>query len=98
MGEHVGGQHMVENSQDVDSSDEELIDLLTEEASRGRKRPILDASIRRKRRELLNDLKKLIESADEELFLEAIRVRGLQDGTEAFERAVEIWRQIQCGK
>ncbi len=90
MGEHVGGQHMVENSQDLNSSDEELIDLLTEEASRGRKRPILDASIMRKRGELLNDLKKLIESADEELFLEAIRVRGLQDGTEAFERAVEI--------
>lgn len=89
---------MVENSQDMDSSDEELIDLLTEEGSRGRRRPILDASIRRKRGELLNDLKKLIESGDEELFLEAIRVRGLQDGTEAFERAVEIWRQIQRGK
>ena len=98
MSEHVGSQQMAENSLDVDSSDEELKNLLTEETSRGRRRPILYASITRKRGELLNDLKKLIESGDEELFLEAIRVRGLQDGSEAFEFAVEIWRQIQRGK
>ena len=98
MSEHVGSQQMAENSRDVDSSDEELKNLLTEETSRGRRRPILDASITRKRGELLNDLKKLIESGDEELFLEAIRVRGLQDGSEAFEFALEIWRQIQRGK
>jgi hypothetical protein len=98
MSEHVGGQQMAETSWDVNFSDEEFKDVLTEETTRGRKRPVLDASIRRKREELLNDLRKLIESGDKELFLEAIRVRGLQDGSEAFEFAVEIWRQIQRGK
>lgn len=75
-----------------------LGDVVKEETSRGRRRPTLDASIMRNRNELLNDLKKLIENGDEELFLEAIRVRGLQDGTEAFEQAVEIWHQIQRGQ
>jgi len=78
--------------------DEEVVDLLIEESSRGRKQPVLDASIRRKRAEFLRDLRKLIENGDERLFLEAIRVRGLQDGTESFEQAVEIWRQIQRWK
>jgi len=98
MSEHVGGQQMAETSRDVDSSDEELKNPLTEETSRGRKRPILDASIRRKRGELLRDLRKLIEIGDEELFRGAIRVRGLQDGSEVFERAWNVWRQIQRGK
>jgi hypothetical protein len=76
----------------------DLTDVIREETSRGRRRPTLDASIMRTRGELRNDLKKLIESDDEELFLEAIRVRGLQEGSEAFEYAVEIWRQIQREK
>ena len=76
----------------------DLTDVIREETGRGRRRPILDASIVRKRGELLRDLRKLIESDDEDLFLEAIRVRGLQEGSEAFERAAEIWRQIQREK
>jgi len=76
----------------------DLGDVIREDMSRGRRHPVLDASIGRKRAEFLRDLRKLIENGDERLFLEAIRVRGLQDGTEAFEQAVEIWRQIQRGK
>lgn len=82
----------------MEQDPDDLSDVVLEEVSRGRKRPVLDASIRKERAALLRDLEKLIEIGDERLFLEAIRVRGLQDGTEAFERAVEIWRQIQRGK
>jgi len=77
---------------------DDLGDVVLEEVSRGRKQPVLDASVRRKRAELLRDLRKLIENGDERLFLQAIRVRGLQDGSEAFVKARSIWRQIQGGK
>lgn len=82
----------------MDQDPYDLSDLVLEEVSRGRRQPVLDASVARKRAELLRDLRRLLEGGDERLFLEAIRVRGLQDGSEAFERARDVWRQIQRGK
>jgi hypothetical protein len=55
----------------------------------------VDATARKEQRELLNDLRLLLETGDERKFLEAIRALGLKDGSPEFEKAWRVWREYR---
>ena len=77
----------------MDDSDD-LKDVYAEEKGRGSRRRV-DATARKEQRELLNDLRLLLESGDERKFLEAIRALGLKDGSPEFEKAWRVWREYR---
>jgi hypothetical protein len=65
-------------------------EVMKQEKRRGR-RPI-DFETGKKRSQILRDMRKLLENATEEEFVEAIRVAGLHDGSPEFVEALRIWR------
>ncbi len=69
----------------------DIDDVILEETRRGR-RPVDQAALR-KRRELLRDLRWLLDFGEETEFLKAIRALGLQDGSPEFLNAVQLWRR-----
>ncbi len=78
------------------SKEEELEDLMKEEGSRGRRRPLVDAASRRQRQRLLKAFEIALREGDEQLFLEAIRRDlGLKDGSPEFVNAVRVWRKFR---
>ena len=60
----------------------DLEDVMRKETRRGRRHIDLDA--RRKRVQMLNDLRKLLTVATEEEFIQAMRAVGLRDGSPQF--------------
>ena len=68
----------------------DLEDVMRKETRRGRRPMDLDA--RRKRVQMLNDLRKLLTIATEEEFIQAMRAVGLRDGSPQFLDALKIWR------
>lgn len=71
----------------------DLGDVIGSETRRGR-RPI-DVDAKRKRLELLNDLRKLLMLATEEEFIKAMQAAGLRDGSPQFLEALRIWREYR---
>jgi hypothetical protein len=71
----------------------DLEDVIKTESRRGR-RPV-DLEARRKRDELLNDMRKLLMIRNEEEFLNATRAAGLRDGSKEFEKVLRIWREFR---
>ena len=63
----------------MDKEQNDVDEVMKQEKQRGR-RPI-DFEARRKRAQLLRDMKKLLETATELEFLEAMRAAGLRDGS-----------------
>jgi len=68
----------------------DLEDVIREETSRGRRR--IDTKARRERAERLEDIRRLLEDATEQEFVEAITAAGLQPGSFQFRQALQIWR------
>lgn len=77
------------------TKEDDLRDLRIEEESRGRRRPVVDATTRRQRQRLLRAFRKALELGDEKLFLAAIRDLGLKDGSPEFLRAWKVWRDYR---
>ena len=67
--------------------------MMRKESGRGR-RPV-DMEARRKRTEILNDMRKLLTVATEEEFVTAMRAAGLRDDSPQFLDALRIWREYQ---
>jgi hypothetical protein len=70
--------------------DDELKDLIKEQGRRG-KRPV-DLQVQKERKAKLEMMRKLLEIATEDEFVQAMRVYGLRDGSEEFLSCLEIWR------
>jgi len=66
---------------------------MKQERQRGR-RPI-DFEAGKRRAQMLRSMKKLLENASEEEFVEAIRAAGLRAGSLEFLEAMRIWREYQ---
>jgi hypothetical protein len=72
---------------------DDLHQVMREERRRGR-RPVDEEAIKERKR-LLKAFLDLLQSGDEPGFLRAIRALGLQDGSEEFERAHQIWKMLR---
>ena len=72
--------------------DEEIVEAMAEDKARGKKGPISLAE-RRRRRETLNDLRRLLEIGDEEEFMKVIRALKPTAAPEEIQRALQIWRE-----
>ena len=72
-----------------DEIEPDIADVISEEKSRGR-RPV-DTKARKERRTLLADLRRFVESGDERAFIDAIRARGLKEGTPEFREILELF-------
>jgi len=75
--------------------DEDIRDAMMEDLRRGRTRRPVDTITVKKRKRVLQALRKALAERDERLFLEAIRAAGLKDGTPEFRDAVFVWRQFR---
>ena len=75
----------------MDKEQNDVDEVMKLEKQRGR-RPI-DFEARRKRTQLLRDMKKLLETATELEFLEAMRVVGMREGSPGWLEAMRIWRE-----
>jgi hypothetical protein len=74
-----------------DKSD--LEEVMRQEKRRGR-RPI-DFEAGKRRAQTLSDMRKLLERANQEEFVAAIRAAGLRDGSPEFSEALRIWRDYR---
>lgn len=79
------------------SEDQEIRDVIAEEASRGTSRKKVDTAAREKQRKTKRDLAKVLASGDERAFLEIMRELGLEDGSPEFAKALKAFRE-QCGR
>jgi hypothetical protein len=75
----------------MDKEQNDVDEVMKQEKQRGR-RPI-DFEARRKRAQLLRDMKKLLETATEPEFREAMRVVGMREGSPGWLEAMRIWRE-----
>ena len=71
----------------------ELDDVIREETRRGR-RPI-DIEERRKKAALLEQCRDLLRLSTEQEFVETMRASGLAPGSEAFQIALQLWREYR---
>lgn len=71
----------------------DLEDVLQEETSRGR-RPV-DATFRRRSRELARALSRTIREGNEKEFLRMVRALGLKDGSPEFAAVLRLWRDAR---
>jgi hypothetical protein len=69
----------------------DLEDVMRTESRRGR-RPV-DLESRRRRNELLNEMKKMLLIETEEELVKAMLAAGLRDGSPQFEEVLRIWRE-----
>lgn len=74
----------------MDEERSDFEDVLSEERSRGR-RPV-DATARRRRRELVKEISRTIREGDEGEFLRIVRALGLKEGSPEFENVLRLWR------
>ena len=74
------------------SKDRDIQQVLREERSRGKAPPIAD-DIYKARLKQLQDFRKALQADDWELFKKQLTASGLQEGTQQWNDAVEIWNQ-----
>ncbi len=71
--------------------EEDIREVMAEEKSRGRRRP-MDAAARRRHQELLRIFGEALKLQTEREFIEAIRELGLTDDEEKLQKPLKIWR------
>ena len=74
--------------------DDEIEDLIAEERSRGRTRSRRDAEALRTRRQLLADLRHLLENRDKDGWARAVEAFGYRRGTKEFREMMELWDDV----
>ena len=78
------------------SKEDDIRDAMTEERSRGRRRPLADATTQRQIKRIRETLMRAAQEGDEALFLDIIRRDlGWKDGSPEFVKAWQIWRNFR---
>jgi hypothetical protein len=70
--------------------DKDLRDVMREETSRGKRRPV-DTAEEKKKRKLQKDALRAIQSGDLHAFVRMLHEAGVKDGTPAFANALKIF-------
>lgn len=73
-----------------DPKDPDILDVMKEEKSRGRRR--VDTGARQRRQERIKALQEALKARTEREFVEAIRELGYADDPEKLREALKIWR------
>ena len=74
----------------TNGEDKDLRDVMREETSRGKRRPV-DTAEEKKKRKLQKDALRAIQSGDLHAFVRMLHEAGVKDGTPAFANALKIF-------